>query len=188
MEQSAQRSDPERRDSIKEERPKHRPHPDGRRSPREWSSATSRPKRSNRRDRHVDARGLLRGPRPGVALPCGQRSRSPSFDELPRNDDRSSIDELLRHPRSMSFFAMTEGGNGVLAVSCSYFGRDVVLRGEVTSTESRSSVLSDRRFYGRVRNNEYEYALQGVGSWRTGLLRRPLLDGLLAMTRGKTGR
>ena len=32
-------------------------------------------------------------------VPRGQAARSPSLDEFPRNDDRGSLAELLRHPR-----------------------------------------------------------------------------------------
>ena len=43
-------------------------------------------------------------------VPRGQAARSPSLDEFPRNDDRGSLAELLRCPRSMSFLAMTTWG------------------------------------------------------------------------------
>ena len=43
----------------------------------------------------------LRGPRPGVALPCGQRSRSPPLEELPRDDGvgfLSNVTDEVREP------------------------------------------------------------------------------------------
>ena len=57
--------------------------------------------------------GKARG---GAPPPAGHAGRnyqaceiasSPPSSELPRNDDRGSLAELLRHLRSMSFLAMT---------------------------------------------------------------------------------